>query len=285
MIRIILKIMISVLFFFTTVAKAQGFQGKALYQTKITVSDAVKKRMDSMKMPDDRKDFMMKMMKKRMEKIYVLDFNKTQSTYKEEKVLETPGENSRFSRSSDNVFFRDTKAKTFTNKKETFGKVFLIKDSLKQLDWKLGKESKMIGKHLCFKATAEKVVKNDMKRFSRFMKKEQSKDKAKDSTTVETIKTTTVTAWYTPEIPVAHGPKDYQGLPGLILEVNEGNLQMYCTELVINPKDKAKIEKPTKGKEITQEEYEAILEEKITEMRARFKSGRKKGSGGRGRHF
>jgi GLPGLI family protein len=32
----------------------------------------------------------------------------------------------------------------------------------------------------------------------------------------------TITAWYTPEIPVSQGPEGYWGLPGLILEVNDG---------------------------------------------------------------
>jgi GLPGLI family protein len=27
------------------------------------------------------------------------------------------------------------------------------------------------------------------------------------------------TAWYTPQIPVSNGPRNYHGLPGLIMEV------------------------------------------------------------------
>ena len=30
----------------------------------------------------------------------------------------------------------------------------------------------------------------------------------------------TVTAWYTPQIPINQGPGEYWGLPGLILEIN-----------------------------------------------------------------
>ena len=33
----------------------------------------------------------------------------------------------------------------------------------------------------------------------------------------------TITAWYTLDIPVNNGPSRYHGLPGLILEVNDGS--------------------------------------------------------------
>ena len=282
MIRIILKAIITLLFFATTIAKAQKFQGKALYQTKFIMSDATKKRMDSSKMPNDRKAFMMKMMKKRMEKVYVLDFNKSASIFKEEKTLAAPDESSRFSRSSDNVLYKNTKEHHFTNKKETLGKIFLIKDSLPSYNWTLEKESKMIGKHLCFKATAEKEVKSDLNRFSRFMNKK--KESEKDSSKVKTFKKIKITAWYTPEIPVAHGPREFHGLPGLILEVDMSNFQLLCTKIVLNPKEKEAIEAPTKGKEISQKKYDKMMEDKMKEMRERFKSGRKKGSDSRKGH-
>ena len=36
---------------------------------------------------------------------------------------------------------------------------------------------------------------------------------------VVTAEVETITAWYTPQIPVSHGPAEYGGLPGLILEL------------------------------------------------------------------
>ena len=35
-----------------------------------------------------------------------------------------------------------------------------------------------------------------------------------------------MTAWFTPEIPVSTGPAMYGGLPGLILEISDGNRTM-----------------------------------------------------------
>jgi GLPGLI family protein len=280
MIRIIVKITIAILLLISSfIVNAQEFQGKAVYQTKIKMGDDFNKRMDSSKMSDDRKAFMKKMIKKRMEKVYELDFTKTNSIFKEQKSLEAPSENTRFNRSANDVLFKDVKNNTFVNKKETFGKVFLITDSITDLTWKLEKETKMIGNYLCLKATTEKVVHNNMSRFRRFSKK--SKDTKADSTKVELPKKTKITAWYSPEIPVSNGPKEYGGLPGLILQLDAGNLQMLCTKIVLNPKEKAEIIEPTKGKKITQKEYDKVVEEKVKEMRARYKNNRKKGGSSR----
>jgi len=82
MIRIIVKITIAILLLISSfIVKAQEFQGKAVYQTKIKMGDDFKKRMDSSKMSDDRKAFMMEMIKKRVliaqQMIYYLKILKT----------------------------------------------------------------------------------------------------------------------------------------------------------------------------------------------------------------
>ncbi len=41
---------------------------------------------------------------------------------------------------------------------------------------------------------------------------------------VEVTKLRTTTAWYTLDIPVQHGPGEFWGVPGLILQVEEGDL-------------------------------------------------------------
>ena len=276
MIRIIIKLALGFLILISSFfVNAQEFQGKAIYQTKIKMGDDFKKRMDSSKMPEDRKAFIKQMIKKRMEKVYELNFTKTKSTFKEQKGLVAPSENERFNRSANDLLFKNIKNSTFVNKKETFGKVFLIIDSITKYDWKLEKETKMIGNHLCLKATTEAVVKNRMSRFRRFSKK--AKNKKNDSTKVNLPKKTKITAWYAPEIPVANGPAEYGGLPGLILQLDAGNLQMLCTKIVLNPKEKAEIIAPTKGKKITQKEYDKVVAQKVKEMRARYKNNRKKG--------
>ena len=87
----------------------------------------------------------------------------------------------------------------------------------------------------------------------------------------------TVTAWYAPEIPVNNGPGRYQGLPGLILEIEDGSLSLLCSKIVLNPKDKKEIAKPTKGKKVNQEKFDQIMEKKMQEMSERYNSDRRDG--------
>lgn len=280
MIRIIVKITISVLLLISSFfVKAQEFQGKAIYQTKIKMSDDFKKRIDSSKMAEDRKTFMMKMIKKRMERVYELDFNKSASIYKEQKSLEAPSDNFRFSNASNDVLYKDLKTRLFVNKKETFGKIFLIKDSITDYKWVLDKETKMIGNYLCLKATTEIVLNNDSSKFKRFYR-----NTTKDTTNIKKSKKTKIIAWYTPEIPIANGPAKYGGLPGLILQLDAGNMQILCIKTVLNPKEKAVIKVPTKGKEISQNDYDKVMEKKMKEMREMYKNRRKKGAGSQHKH-
>jgi GLPGLI family protein len=76
----------------------------------------------------------------------------------------------------------------------------------------------------------------------------------------------TITAWYTPEIPVNQGPEGYWGLPGLILEVNDGKTTIFVQKC-LNPKDKVEIKAPNNGKEVSQKEYDEIVTKKMEEFR------------------
>ena len=79
-------------------------------------------------------------------------------------------------------------------------------------------------------------------------------------------KENTITAWYCPEIPINQGPENYWGLPGLILEVNDGKTVMLCTKIVMNSKEKVAIKAVGKGKQVTQKEYDEIVKKKMEEM-------------------
>ena len=84
-------------------------------------------------------------------------------------------------------------------------------------------------------------------------------------------KTVTTTAWYTPQVPVSNGPDNYQGLPGLILEINDGERLIVCTEIILNPSEKIDVKAPEKGEIVSQEAYNKIQEEKTKELMDRFK--------------
>jgi hypothetical protein len=108
-------------------------------------------------------------------------------------------------------------------------------------------------------------------------KKEEAKDETKKAEgeakktnfmeDFELPKEVTITAWYTPEIPISQGPENYWGLPGLILEVSDGKTVVLCSKIVMNSKEKAEIKAPTKGKEISQKEYDETVTKKMEEFR------------------
>ena len=118
----------------------------------------------------------------------------------------------------------------------------------------------------CFKATLTEEIEET--HFDHTMDKEEKVKKER-----------VTTAWYTLDIPINHGPDDFWGLPGLILEVNDGKMAMMCTKVVINPKNPITIDIPSKGKKVDAATYEKISEEKAKEMMERMGGGRKKGDG------
>lgn len=90
-----------------------------------------------------------------------------------------------------------------------------------------------------------------------------------------------VEAWFTPQIPVPAGPGPYGGLPGMILvvSVDDGHIKYFATEIALGDVEEGLIQRPGKGDEMSQEEYDRMVEEKTEEMRKRF-GGRRRGPGG-----
>lgn len=277
----LLKIIAVFMLLITASIGAQEFQGKAIYQTKTTLDIDLA----NSGIPADRIKMIKERMKSRLERTYELTFNKTASIYKQEAKLDqnTTGRGGmRFMMiggGASGDHYKNTQTKTSAKENEFSGKNFLIKDSLVSYDWKMEQETKMIGEHLCFKATT--VVERPMRREMRFgrpnnSEEERAAQEKRDKERENTVELITVTAWYTLDIPVSHGPGNYWGLPGLILEISDDNTKILCTKIVMNPKEKAELKEPTKGKVVTQKEYDKIIEEKTKEMRERMQNERQK---------
>lgn len=273
-----LLLTITLMLFVASNAFSQGFQGKACYKSKTTVNIDLSGR----NMPEDRKQKFIEQMKKANEKNFTLNFNQTESIYNEEVKLEQVGtEKGRRMRPgmSDNNYdnyYKNIKEGTYAVKNDLLGKIFLVQDKLPKLEWQMTSESKKIGKYTAFKATATQTIKrpNMAALFNRNSKGTNQEEYIE--------KDVLVTAWYTPEIPVNHGPGNYWGLPGLILEASDDITTILCYEISINPKDKIEIKAPSKGKVVNQKEYDKISKAKMLEMRETFKnSGSGRGSGGR----
>jgi GLPGLI family protein len=178
----------------------------------------------------------------------------------------------------------------YTVDKEFMGKEFLVKDTLTHYKWQMTGETKQIGGYNCMKATCViPASKTDFRNFRprRNAEKKEGEAKSEEKETPKTETATTekketrtnfmedfdlpkditITAWYTPEIPINQGPEGYWGLPGLILEVNDGKTIVLCSKIVLNSKDKVEIKAPTNGKEVKQKEYDDIVLKKMEEMR------------------
>lgn len=246
----------------TVIVKAQDFQGVATYETKRNFD----MQLDSTQLGDEQQKAIREMIKKQFEKSYRLTFTKSESIYKEVKKLETPkpqqsGMIIKIS-GANNTLYKNLKDKSFVEAQDMFGKKFLIQDKINNIEWKTEKETKMIGKYLCLKATYVKMI-DDYDQLGK--KKEIQKEQH-------------ITAWYTPEIPTSNGPNNFGGLPGLILELHEGRMHYICSKIVMNPKEKIDIVAPTKGKKVTQKEFDKIMDKKQKEMMDNFDGGRKKGN-------
>jgi GLPGLI family protein len=279
---ILLKSTTVLLLLASSIAFAQDFQGKAIYQTKTTLD------MDlaGSGIPADRIKMIKERMKSQLEKTFELSFDKVASIYKEEAKLDQSAGGRggmRFMMMGGGAtgdYYKNTQTKTSAKENEFSGKNFLIKDALNTYEWKMEQETKMIGQNLCFKATTviEVPVRSEF-RFGRRNATEEKEDETKKAAAEEAPKMEQiiVTAWYALDIPVSHGPGDFWGLPGLILEVAYGDTNILCTKIVMNPKDKVEIKEPSKGKEVSQKEYDEIIAEKMKEMQERFRNERQKG--------
>tara|TARA_B100000787_G_C16198829_1_gene303080 strand:+ start:894 stop:1724 length:831 start_codon:yes stop_codon:yes gene_type:complete len=249
------------------------FEGKATYMSKRTMDMS---RFDQMS--EQQKKQMKARFKNFLEKTYTLSFNKSESSFKENVTLDAPGTSGpSWGRSNgQGSIYKNTKDKEMIEDVEQFSKRFRIVEEMEFPQWEMSGETKQIGQYLCYKATMEKVD-NSIdwgSIFSRRARNSQKKDSTVAKAKKDLIKTQMITAWYTPQIPVSAGPEGYWGLPGLILEINAGRTTMLCTEIIINPGDVVEIKKPSKGKEVTREEYDVMMKQKSEELRERFQNRR-----------
>lgn len=133
---------------------------------------------------------------------------------------------------------------------EFMGRTFRVVDQRPTYEWRLTSEQGMHLGYMVIKATAEH-----------------------DSTTIE--------AWFTPQIPVGAGPGPYGGLPGLILvlSADDGHIKYFATEIALGDIEEGLIKTPDEGKEMSKEEYDEVVAEKMEEMR-KLMGGRIRGGGG-----
>lgn len=270
---------VSFLMAFVSANAQKDFQGMAVYESKTSTSDFKSRISGNKDITPEMQKMIEDRMKKMFEKTFVLNFDKSASVYKEEEKLDEPGQGGGMRMMASfmgggGTYYKNVKEKTYTVDKEFMGKEFLVKDTLTTYKWNMESETRVIGGYNCYKATA--VVPASKTDFRNYRPKKETdkaaaekKDEAKKTNFMDEIdlpKEITITAWYTPEIPLSQGPEGYWGLPGLILEVNDGKTVILCSKVVLNSKDKVSIKEPSNGKVVTQKEYDETVIKKMEEM-------------------
>lgn len=216
------------------------------YSEKIDFSN----ELNAMQMPDDlgglSSTFIKEMISSSMEKptLFELISNNDETLY--HKIEDnSQADNSNISMTisgNDGIIYTNFKDQSYTQQSSFMSRKFLIDGKLKQYDWILTGNEKVIAGYKCKKA----------------LNLSSPKD--------------TIIAWYTDELPHQYGPRQYNGLPGLILKLSADALEIEATEVSIL-KDKVEIKQPTKGKKVTQEEFEKIKEDKTKSLGGQSKGG------------
>lgn len=135
--------------------------------------------------------------------------------------------------------YTDFSTGTVVETREFLTRTFRIEDTRPQYQWRLTSEQAEFLGYAVQKATA-----------------------VHDSTTIE--------VWFTPEIPVMGGPASFGGLPGMILVVSiDGGKEQYsATEVSMSAVAEDVIVAPEDGDQVTRDEYEEMVAEKLEELRA-----------------
>lgn len=181
--------------------------------------------------------------------VFYLKFNDDSSIFFKKDRMKNEGTKSNGNlteiKAGKGLYYTEKKTMEVLHQNEAFGEMFIISNP--KTKWELTNESKKIGNYICHKAKTFKTIEG------RSGKKN-----------IEVI------AWYTLSLPFNFGPKNYNGLPGLIISLQEGNLYFNATKIKINNKTKIEIKRPIRGKKITLKKYNLFVRNLFSNKRKRF---------------
>lgn len=174
---------------------------------------------------------------------FMLFFNKNESYFQiiDEMSIESNQNFTKILAGKGNHYY-DNQLKYNVLIKEFLGEKFLIQKN--NIKWTLTNETQKIGNYSCKKAISTIEVEGR-----------------------SGVKLRNITAWYTTDIPINFGPKNYNGLPGLILKLKEGNLYFTARNITLNPEEGIKIKKPKTGNNITEVDFNKIVKKYASNRR------------------
>jgi len=175
-------------------------------------------------------------------------FEDSKSTGEDMAVQHGEGMVIRMVSSGDNKVYTDMKEGRVIEKRDFMNRIFLVEREMTDTKWKITGNQKVIIGYPCMEAFTL------------------------DTTGVKTA------VWFAPSFGSKGGPGRLNNLPGMVLEadINDGQRTYVAISAEHVAPEVLKIEKPEGGKKVTEEEYSAIVEEKMKEM------GVEEGSGGEG---
>ena len=207
-------------------AHSQVKEGKIVYEQKIDLHRRMQDEQMKAMVPQFRTSK------------YELNFADNQSMYKiqeeEPDITENAGNGGIVMKfgGANSEYYKNFNTQKQVEKRELGDKDYIIEDTLHHTTWKLMDTTKIILSYTCKKASG---------------KTERGSD---------------VEAWYTEDIPVSSGPETFNGLPGMILQIDINNEEFVTTAISIEKSaDKKELKEPAKGKKTTPEEYAAKMKE------------------------
>ncbi len=141
------------------------------------------------------------------------------------------------------TFFKDIKTKEMLSRENIWTKYFIVKDTLRDMQWKITDEAKKIGNFNCQKALC-------------------------------TFRGRDYEAWFTTEIPISTGPWKFWGLPGLIVEAYDVNREykFVLTAVDIPAKINTPIKQPHGGQLVNRAEFKVLYNKKMQALVKSFKA-------------
>ena len=165
---------------------------------------------------------------------YVMLFNSTASIFKAKEILNRDDSMLSSLQKTIGIYFNNVKTGEAIQQLEQEGRVYLIEKE--PLKWEISEETKVIAGFTCRKATSSQ----------NFYSHRTQQNYVQE-----------IEAWFSPEIPVAFGPKGYSGLPGIILDITVAQEHIYVTRLDLS-NEQVEVKKPAKGRRVSFEEFQAI---------------------------
>ena len=167
---------------------------------------------------------------------FTLTFNDSVSKFEQKNILSNYDENlirlASITFTTEDIFYFNLKTDVQVIKKID-GTLIEIEENSK---WTITTENKKIADFQCYKATRPN-----------FIIDRNGKEK-----------TLLIIAWFAPSLPYSFGPKGYNGLPGLVLELTDRKTTYLATNISPDNLDELIIDFQ-KGKKITEKEYQNKL--------------------------